>query len=179
MKEYKVGWRVYVFLCLFIILLLGTANAIAMLLTGQVADENGEIDKVFNIIVSAMLSIVLFTYAYTTYNTLRQLFKFKGNGLTITSNGIENTVVFIYVLAFIIVVPVKQIPWEAVTYYDPNNNAPYIRVKRSQVEAGWFAKLLLLLGYHFCYSFVKPCVTDEDIAPYKYRFNIKEDNLLI
>lgn len=176
MKEYKLAWRVYFFLILFTGVCLLGIRVIYMLLNGEVSDNGEEMSRVVAVVISLMLGVVLLSYIFTTLRLWIQLIKYDRCGLFITENGIENTVVFINVLAFVIVVPVRLIPWESVTYYDVVDKTPYIRVKTRLVKAGWIAKLLLgIMGYTFCYSFVKPNVEDADIEPYKYRFiyNIK------
>lgn len=42
MIEKKFNWKIYFFIILFLVILLTASKVIYMLLTGQVADENGE-----------------------------------------------------------------------------------------------------------------------------------------
>ena len=174
MRQYKVTWRYYFFLFLFLgTTILGT-RAVYMILNGEVTYYDEDMSRAFEIALSIPLSLVLLTYAKTTFTMIKQLFKFNKSGVTITENGIENTLVFINVLAFVMVSPVKLIPWEAVTFYIDVDGAPYIRVNVRLVKASWFAKLLLLvLGYNFGFPFVKPKVEMLDIMPYTYKFSAK------
>lgn len=173
MKEYKAGWRYYFFLTFFIGVVLLGMRVIFMLLAGRISDENGQLTKTISYGLAIMIGIVLSTHVLTVFNLLKQIILHKGSVVTLSDYGIENTVVFINLFAFMIVVPVKIIPWEAVTYYDEDYN-PYIRVDVTEVECGGVAKLLLkVLGYHFCLSFVKPEVTSMDLLMYKERFNLK------
>ena len=84
--------------------------------------------------------------------------------------------VIVILLGSIIVLPVRCIPWEAITCYVEEGNYPCIRVKIKQVQASVFAKVLLwIMGYHFCYGFVKPQVAPEDIAKYEHKFSMADN----
>ncbi len=175
MKKYIASWRYYFFLIFFSLASLLGLRVLFMLLNGEVKYEDNEaLDKMLVIITSTVIIIVLSTWILSCLRMISQLIRNKKSLLTITPSGIENTLVFINLFAFIIVAPVKLIPWESVKYYD-GDDAPYIRVNVNMVTAGWFAKLLLrVLGYHFCYSFVKPAVSVDDVEDYEYRFASKE-----
>ena len=171
MKEYKLGWRYWFFLILFSGVLLIGGKAVFMLFAGQVTMEDGTIDLLFNRVMAVALSVVLLTYLITVINLVKFLVLHRGCGLSITYQGIENTAVFINVLAFVLVLPVKLIPWEAVTYVD--DEAAYIRVNTKFIQAGFLAKLILkIFGFNFCHSFVKPKVKLEDILVYQHLFKI-------
>ncbi len=176
MKEYRAAWRYYFFTALFTCVTFLGMYVIWMLLSGRVSFSDGEMNKIIAILLSIMIGVVLCTYAITAFNLIKQLVKHKRCVLTVTSAGVENTLVFIAVLAFVIVLPVKLIPWEAVTYYDTDldkNGSPYIRVKTKYVDAGLLAKFaLMIMGYSFCISFVKPCVSYNEVDCYKERFNL-------
>ena len=169
--KYKAAWRYYFFLILFSSVALLGAKVIFMLLNGEIMYEDEPMHKSVAILISIPLCVVLSNYVITSYTLLRQLIKFEKSVVTITPEGIENTLVFLNLFAFIFVLPVKLIPWEAVKYFDEENT--YIRVNTKLVKAGWFAKLLLLvLGYQFCYSFIKPNVKSEEITPYQHLFKL-------
>lgn len=170
MKKYKFNWRYWFFIVLFIGILALGAKVILMTFNGEVVDESGTVIEPDFILV--MMGLVLMSYLITVISLLKIYIKNKGCGLIITDRGIENTVVFINLFAFVIVLPVKLIPWEAIKYYDKEEKSLYIRVHRKEIGAGFFAKLIIsVLGYNFCKGFVKPDVTEEDIEKYRYRFS--------
>lgn len=174
MKEYKAGWRYYFFLIFFGLVSILGARVIWMLLSGEVMDGDEEMSREMAIFLSVMVGIAFSTYIETAAVLLWQLIRYGGCALEITENGVENTLVFVNILAFVFVVPVKLIPWEAVKYTDFDDNHPYIRVNTKMVQAGWLAKLILLvLGYQFCNSFVKPNVTCDEVKRYQHRFAVK------
>lgn len=174
MKLYKLNWRYWFFLVLFAGTVILGGRVIYMLLNQEVTLEDGTaMGFIASLVLSLALLLPLTSYLISTITMLRLLIGHDRCGLTLTPIGIEDTVVFVNILAFIFVLPVKCIPWEAITYYDNEEKTPYIRVNVRQVQAGFAAKMILkILGYHFCYPFVKPYVTNEDIAGYEHRFSI-------
>ncbi len=144
-----------------------------MILKGDVVDESGAVVK-FDLLM-VPIALVLLTYLVTVANMVRLYIINKGCGLVITENGIENTVAVINIFAFVIALPVRLIPWEAIKYYDNEGNHLYVRVKTKEIKAGFLARLIIsVLGYSFCHGFIKPDVKAEDIEKYKYRFSLQK-----
>ncbi len=177
MKKYKLNWRYWFFVILFSGILVLGAKVMLMGINGEIVDENGAVIEGFEII-SVLIGTVLMTYLVTVISLLTLYIKNKGCGLMITDNGIENTVVIIKLFAFVTVLPVRKIPWESIKYYDNEENHLYIRVKKKEIEAGFFAKFAIsLMGYSFCHGFVKPDVVEADIEKYRHRFSVENDVL--
>ena len=171
-QEHKLGWRFWFFYVFLLLTLLLGLRAISMLLTGQVSLEDEPMPPAFAWIMSIMLSIPLSTYLYSIITMTRQLIRHQGTALTITNEGIENTLTFVYLFAFVFVFPIKLIPWGSVKYWDDEESHPYVRVKVGQVKTPLLAKLILWIrGYMFCHSFCRPPVTSEEIARYKARID--------
>ncbi len=177
MKRYKAAWRYYFFLILFTAVSLLGIWVFYMLFAGQVSfgdDLTSAENKFLSVFTIVALSLPLSTYALSAFRLWCQLIKYKGAVLTITEKGVENTLVFTWLLAFVFIKPVKLIPWESVTYYDNVDGAPYIRMKVKEVNAGWLARMILrLFGFMFHVTFIKPKVSEDDILPYRHRFQIK------
>ncbi|MBE6975293.1 MAG: hypothetical protein E7436_07365 [Ruminococcaceae bacterium] len=175
MKDYKAGWRYYFFLIFFALASALGIRVIWMLLGGEVMDGDEEMGRGMAIVLSVLIALAFSTYIETSVVMLWQLLRFHGSVLRITDNGVENTLVYVNVLAFVFVFPVKLIPWDAVKYADLEDEVPYIRLKTKEVDAGGLAKLILwILGYQFCLPFVKPKVSSDDVKQYCHRFSVSE-----
>lgn len=173
--RHKAAWRYYFFLILFAGTSVLGLRAIWMLLNGEVMEEDGEMSRGMAVFMSVIIGLVLSTYIETTLVLLLQLLRYGGCGLEITEKGVEHTLVWVNILCIILVLPVRCIPWEAVKYAD-FENGPYIRIRMKQVDAGLLAKAILwVLGYHFCYTFVKPAVSAEEVQRYQHRFSIPNE----
>ncbi len=176
-QEHKLGWRFWFFYLLLLGTLLLGLRAISMLLTGQVSLEDEPMSPAYAWIMSILFAFPLSTYLYSVITMTKQLICHQATALTVTEQGIENTLTFVYLFAFVFVFPVKLIPWNSVKYWDDEETHPYIRVKVSRIDAPLLAKLILWIrGYMFCHSFCTPAVTCEEIARYKVK--ISSDNKL-
>lgn len=178
MKAYKATWRYYFFLILFTVVTLMGAWGLYMLLAGKVSfgdDLTAGENRFLCIFASVVLFFPILSYLQSAYYLWRQIIKFKGAVITLTDAGVENTLVFIWLFAFVFIRPVKFIPWEAVKYYDGGEGHPYIRLHTREIQARWLARLILRMqGFMFLYSFVKPCVSKTDIEGYAHRFKLEE-----
>ncbi len=166
MIERKLNWKVYTFIAFFSFVLFMAGKAVYMLLSGQVIDENGEsFDGILAIIPSILIIIVCSTYLRTVLSLLKNVIKYKGKAFTIDNNGIHNTLTYINFLAFIFVLPIKFIPWSAVSYVDMSGGPMYIRVKVKECKMSLLAKLVVgIKGYAFCYTFKKGDLNENEIC---------------
>ena len=178
MKTYKAAWRYYFFAILFTVVSLMGARALYMLFAGQVSfgdDLTAGENKFLCIFAAVVLFFPLLSYLRSALCLWIQILRYKSAVLTLTDRGIENTLVFTWLFAFVFIRPVKLIPWEAVKYCDTENGHPYVRLRVKKVKAGWLARLILRLkGYIFLVSFVKPRVLSEDVEIYRDRFSLEE-----
>ena len=178
MKTYKAAWRYYFFAILFTVVSLMGARALYMLFAGQVSfgdDLTAGENKFLCIFAAVVLFFPLLSYLRSALCLWIQILRYKSAVITLTDRGIENTLVFTWLFAFVFIRPVKLIPWEAVKYYAPEDGHPYVRLRAKEVKAGWLARLILRLkGYIFLVSFVKPRVLSEDVEIYRDRFSLEE-----
>lgn len=136
-------------------------------LTGQILDEDGEsLGRTFEIIIAVLFGIVGSSYLYTFITMAKQYILHGGQAFELTERGIENTMVYIYVLAFFFVIPVKCIPWEAVKYVCPHGKGYEATIDIKKVKASWPVRLVLFTGYGFCHKFTKPKITEEELRLY-------------
>ena len=178
MKTYKATWRYYFFAILFTAVTLLGARALYMLFAGQVSfgdDLTAGENKFLCIFAAVVLFFPLLSYLRSALCLWIQILRYKSAVITLTDRGIENTLVFTWLFAFVFIRPVKLIPWEAVKYYAPEDSHPYVRLRVKKVKAGWLDRLILRLkGYIFLVSFVKPRVLSEDVEIYHDRFTLEE-----
>ena len=169
MKQYKLNWKFWLFIVFFSVLMaLGFMAALSMF-RGGVVDENGED---IGLLMPVLIMIVLSTWLISLVNLISLYIKNKGCGMFITGKGIENTFVCRIVFSFIIALPVRLIPWEAIKECEKENGFLHIRVNKNEIEAGFLAKLIIsIVGFSFCKGFIKTDITEKDIEKYKHRFS--------
>ena len=167
MFEKKFNWKIWFFIILFGGTVLMASYAVFLLATNQVVNEDGMPLHSFEVgFLCFMICLVCSTYVATFIALLKQAAVHKNTAFRIDEEGIHNTVVFVYLFAFVIVCNVKLIPWSAVHYVDnEEKEGPYIRVKSRKVSASFIGRLIIgILGYHFCYSFTKTKLSEAERA---------------
>ncbi len=164
MFEKKFNWKIYFFILLFGATVAMGVRVMFLLVTNQVTDENGSaLPQVMIWLMCIMICLVCSTYLMTFITLLKQVILHKNIAFRIDEAGIHDTVVFIYLFAFVLVCKIKFIPWSAVHYIDSDNDGVYIRMNRRQVTASFMGKILIgILGYHFCYSFTSKKLSQEE-----------------
>ena len=119
MFEKKFNWKIWFFILLFGGTLLMASYVVFLLLTNRIADENGSpLPPVLIGICCFIICLVCSTYATTFIALLRRVIVHKNTAFRIDEEGIHNTVVYVYLFAFVIVSNIKFIPWSAVYYID-------------------------------------------------------------
>lgn len=156
MITYKLNVKFLIFLIILILVLIMVGRVTYMWINDETTDEGDALE-----IMMPLILLISLSWLWSVIVMLRQYIVHKGRAFTLTEAGIENTLIVTIVFALIFVLPVKWIPWEAVTYSDGEEK--YIRVKRKYIRAGFLAKTFVaLLGYQFCLGFTKPKMTRQD-----------------
>lgn len=87
---------------------------------------------------------------------LRQIVKFNNIAFTVDREGIHDTFVSIILFSFIIILPVKLIPWNAVKEIKKDDEKLRLEINRKEVVTSPVAKIILgIFGYDFCHSAIK------------------------
>lgn len=169
MKQYKLNWKFWAFIAFFgVFTCLGFMVTLSMF-SGGVVDENSED---IGLLMPILTTIVLSTWLSSLVNLIRLYIKNKGCGMFITDKGIESTFVFGMAFAFIIALPVRLIPWEAIKECDNEKGFLHIRVNKNEIQASFLAKIIIsIVGFSFCKGFVKTELKEKDIEKYKHRFS--------
>ena len=167
MFEKKFNWKIWFFILLFGGIVLLASYVVLLLATNQIVDEDGLPLHPFLIgFMCFMICLVCSTYVATFIALLKQVTVYKNTAFRVDEEGIHNTLVFVYLFAFVIVCNVKLIPWSAVRYVDnEEKEGMYIRVKSKEVSTSFIGRLIIgILGYHFCYSFTKKRLSQAERA---------------
>lgn len=114
------------------------------------------------IIISTILTIA-------AINMLIFSIRYKGVGLRLTKEGIDSMFLFKFVYPFCLAVPIRFIPWEAVSTLTYNSNGNIqANVKVELIEASRITKYLLnLFGCRFVFTCVRPKVLESDIMEFR------------
>ena len=137
---------------LFFAVLLAVACAAiwfaCQLIGGGVMTENGPMDKNESLFLGIGVLLIALSWLWSAFVMLS--YCVKGVGFVMDENGISQTFVGIVLLAFMVMLPVKQIPWDAVVAVTKDENgALKLKLQTGKVKAPFLAKLILKMGYSF------------------------------
>lgn len=140
-------------------------------LLGIIKDEigaaGGVIDKSIASPVNIAIAVCLCSYLLTAGVLVQTYINNKGCGFTVTDDGIENTFIVFNFLAIYLALPVRLIPWDAITGIHVEETGTYITVDKKKVRTGALGQLVLgKSGYYFCRGLVTPQVQKQDIEDY-------------
>lgn len=137
---------------LFFAVLLAVSGAAiwfaCLLIGGGVMTENGPMDKNESLFLGIGVLLIALSWIWSAWVMLS--FCVKGVAFVMDENGISQTFVGIVLLAFMVMLPVKQIPWDAVVAVTKDeNDALKLKLQTGKVKAPFLAKLILKMGYSF------------------------------
>ncbi len=168
MKTFKMGIKTYFFLALFAVVSLVAFYFAYKSATGEISFEFKIGGANANLFVSVLFLLVALSHFMSFVVVLINIFKNKNIALSLDSNGIHNTFVFVMFGAAMLVLPVKEIPWGAVKEIKEERGVCALRVDPDMIEANILAKKYLKSQSFMCgQPFVKPTVTEEDIRQFK------------
>ena len=168
MKNFKMGAKTYFFLSLFVVVSAVAFYFAYMSATGKISFEFKIGSASANLLVSVLFLLVALSHLTSFVVVLINIFKNKNIALSLDANGIHNTFVFVMFGAAMLVLPVKEIPWEAVKEINEERGVCALRVDPDIIEANFLAKKYLKSQSFMCgQPFVKPTVTEADIREFK------------
>ncbi len=117
------------------------------LLGGKIMTENGLMAENERLFLGVGVGLIALTWIWSALVFLS--YCVRGIGFVMDEKGISQTFVGFGLLAFILILPVKQIPWDAVTAVEKENGEIKLKLQTSKVKASFLAKLVLKMGYTF------------------------------
>ena len=104
-------------------------------------------------IFTAFMSVVAVSWTMSFFALLRQIV--SGIAFCMDNDGIHTTSTAVIVLAFIFVVPIKTIPYDAIVQIHEDNGILSIKLDKSKISALPILKLFVRKEYHFFSGFTK------------------------
>ncbi len=126
--------------------------------------------------IIAAVGLICLVCLSSVFVLLRQITKFNNTAFTVDREGIHDTFISVTIFAFIIILPVKLIPWNAVKELKNDDGDLTLEINRKEVVASPVAKIILgIFGYNFCRSSVKDLDENEQNIVMNY-CGIQPDN---
>jgi len=106
--------------------------------------------------IIAAVGLICLVCLSSVFVLLRQITKFNNTAFTVDHEGIHDTFISVTIFAFILILPVKLIPWNAVKEIKNDDGDLSLEINRKEVVASPVAKIILgIFGYNFCRSSIK------------------------
>lgn len=116
-------------------------------------EDNTPMDAEIKSVLTVLMSVVAVSWTISLLILIRQMF--LGCAFSIDEDGIRNTATANLILAFIFVVPVKRIPYNAIQQISEENGILTIRIDKSKIQTLPILKLFIRKDYHFFLGFTK------------------------
>ena len=116
-------------------------------------EDNAPMDTGTKSLFTVLMSIVAISWTASLLTLIRQML--LGQAFRIDEDGIHNTVTAIIILAFVFVVPIKRIPYNAIQQLSEENGILTVRMDKAKIQAAPILKLFAQKDYHFFSGFTK------------------------
>lgn len=154
MLKAKLSIKFYVVACVLLGLVIFCWYGIYFLNANEILLEDGApMDSQTKLIFSVIMSVIVSSWSLSLLTVIRQMF--LGCAFYIDNNGIHTTATAIMVLAFIFVVPVKLIPYEAIEQISEEDGILSIKINKSKIQTVPILKPFVRKEYHFFSGFTK------------------------
>ena len=132
-------------------------NANTILMEGG-APMSADVKMIFTVCLS--VAVVSWTLSFLVL--LRQMI--AGHAFVLDQNGIHSTVTAVFVLAFICIVPVKEIPYSAIESKEETDGLIFLHLDKSKVTAAPVFRPFVRRKYTFFHGYTS--ATAEEIKQY-------------
>ena len=154
MFKAKLNFKFYIVALILLSFVLLGWYGVYFLQTQEILMENGEPMEhttriVFTVLVVLIVSSWTFSFLIVFVQALR------GYGFYIDEDGIHNTVTAVVFLAFVFVVPIKEIPYSAVIKTVEQRGFVTLVLDKSKLRMSSFLNMFAQQEYHFFHTFTK------------------------
>ena len=116
-------------------------------------EDNTPMDSGTKGLFTALMSLVAVSWTMSFFALVRQIV--AGIAFCMDNDGIHTTATTVRVLAFIFVVPIKTIPYDAIVQIHEDNGILSIKLDKSKISALPILKSFVGKEYHFFAGFTK------------------------
>lgn len=129
-------------------------------------EDNIPMDLGTKIFFTVFMSLVGASWTISLFALIRQMI--FGTAFCIDNNGIHTTATVSVLLAFIFVIPIKTIPYNAIVEISEEKGSLSIKIDKSKIEVLPILRPFVRKEYHFFLGFTKE--NQSDIKQMFYRF---------
>ena len=152
MIKARVSLKFYIVSFVLLALVVFVWYGIYFLNANEILMEDGApMDSTTKMIFTVLMGLIAFSWSVSSLILIRQmLLKYA---FVMDEDGIHNTVTAILILAFIVIVPVKLIPYDAVLYTKEEDGILTAKLDRTKCVTSPIFKPFVRNEYHFFSGF--------------------------
>lgn len=152
MIKARVSLKFYIVSFVLLALVVFVWYGIYFLNANEILMEDGApMDSTTKMIFTVLMSLIAFSWSVSLFILIRQmLLKYA---FVMDEDGIHNTVTAIVILAFIVIVPVKLIPYDAVLYTKEEDGILTSKLDKAKCVTSPVFKPFMRSEYHFFSGF--------------------------
>lgn len=150
----RLNLRYYIVSVIMLLLVVFVWYGIYFLNSNEILmEDNTPMNAEIKSVLTVLMSVVAVSWTISLLILIRQMF--LGCAFSIDEDGIRNTATANLILAFIFVVPVKRIPYNAIQQISEEHGILTIRIDKSRIQTLPILKLFIRKDYHFFLGFTK------------------------
>lgn len=152
MIKARISLKFYIVSFVLLALVVFVWYGIYFLNANEILMEDGApMDSTTKMIFTVLMSLIAFSWSVSSLILIRQmLLKYA---FVMDEDGIHNTVTVIVILAFIVIVPVKLIPYDAVLYTKEEDGILTSKLDKAKCVTSPIFKPFVRNEYHFFSGF--------------------------
>lgn len=116
-------------------------------------EDNSPMDSATKALFTVLMSLVGFSWTMSLFALIRQII--AGNAFCMDKDGIHTTATAVMVLAFIFVIPIKTIPYDAIIQVSEDNGILSVKLDKSKIAVLPILRMFVRKEYHFFSGFTK------------------------
>lgn len=163
----KLNLKFYIILILLIGIVIFGCYGLYFLNANEILmEDNTPMDSQTKMIFTFLIGLVILSWTFSLFALIRQVI--LGYAFTLDEGGIHNTATAINVLAFIFVVPIRRIPFSAVTKVSKEDDVLTLHINKNEVEVNPIFRIFARKKYHLFSGFTeeKQKVIEDEIKKY-------------
>ena len=150
----RLNLKFYIVFILLLCLVLFVWYGIYFLNTSEIQmEDNRPMDAGTKALFTVLMSLVAVSWTMSLFTVVRQII--KRVAFCLDETGIHSTATAVMVLAFIFVVPIKKIPYDAMEEVSEENGILSVKLNKSKIVVLPMLRFLVGKQYHFFSGFTK------------------------
>ncbi len=149
----KLNLKYYVVTLLLLLIVVLAWYGIYFISANEVMMEEEPMDEGTKSLIAVLLSVIALSWSVSLATMIRQIV--LGYGFIMDETGIRNTATAVMVFSLIFVIPIKRIPYSAITKLTEEDGIPTAKLNKAKLIVAPVLRPFARGEYHFFAGFIK------------------------